>query len=101
MNKIYVQLEQELEYKNECSSAATTSVFSESHLFTAEPCFDFNIIEPKIILSDLRIEDSDAPWFMEQPWFEGEEEAEKDIRQGRVFRLKNSKDAASFLRSNR
>lgn len=101
MIKICEPWEKELEYKNEYSSAATTSVFPESHLFTAVPCFDFNIIEPKIILSGLRIEDSDAPWFMAQPWLEGEEEVEDDIRQGRVFKFKNSKDAVSFLRSNR
>jgi len=52
-----------------------------------------------LVLKPVKIVDADQSWFWTREWQEGEAEAGKEIREGRVKKFRNVKELAKNLRS--
>lgn len=102
MTKTYQIIEKDLELFDDYSSSAGSPALS-SDMFTSYPEFNFELIEPNIVVRKLNIIDVDPSesWFLESDWLEGEREVNDDIQKGRYLEFENPNDVISFLRSRR
>ena len=58
---------------------------------------DIRVRNGEIVLKVKKLVDKDQAWFWTNRWQRGENEAEEDIRAGRVQNFPNAKDAVAFL----
>jgi antitoxin PrlF len=58
---------------------------------------DVQVRNGEIVLKVKKLVDKEQSWFWSERWQQGENEAEADIRAGRVHKFPHSKEAVAFL----